>query len=109
MIFILKVCITFGWCFWKLQKNLFKNLSSRSYKIFLAPGLAWQAPLKKAEVKLELLTDIDMVLMVEKGITAGICPAIYWYGKANNKQMEDYDNNKASSYLSYCNVNYLYG
>ena len=46
-------------------------------KFFLAPGLAWQAPLKKAEVKLELLTDIDMVLMVEKGITAGISPAIY--------------------------------
>ena len=37
--------------------------------IFLsAPGLAWQACLKKTEVKLELLTDVDMLLMVEKGI-----------------------------------------
>ena len=37
-------------------------------KYLLAPGLGWQAALKKTEVKLELLTDIDILLMVEKGI-----------------------------------------
>ena len=36
---------------------------------FIAPGLAWQAALKKNKVKLELLTDIDILLMVEKGIS----------------------------------------
>ena len=42
--------------------------------IFLsAPGLAWQACLKKTEVEVELLTDVDMLLMVEKGIRGGIC------------------------------------
>ena len=42
------------------------------------PGLAWQAALKKSEVKLELLTDIDMLsLVVEKGISRGICHAIH--------------------------------
>ena len=41
-----------------------------------ALGLAWQAPLKKTEVKLDLLTDIDMLLMVEKGIRGEICHSI---------------------------------
>ena len=41
-----------------------------------APGLAWKTALKKAEVKLELLTDIDMLLTVEKGIRGGICNTI---------------------------------
>ena len=51
--------------------------------LFPAPGLAWQAALKKAKVKLGFLNYIDL-LMVE-GITAGICHAIHWYAKANNK------------------------
>ena len=67
-------------------------------KSISAPGLAWQAVLKKTEVKLELLTDIHMLLMVEKGVRAGICHAINQYAKANNKSMKDYDN-KESSYL----------
>ena len=41
-----------------------------------APGLAWQATLKTTEVKLELLTDIDILLMVAKGISGGICHVI---------------------------------
>ena len=41
------------------------------------PGLAWQAPSKKAQVKLDLLTHIDMLLMVKKGTREGICHSIY--------------------------------
>ena len=41
-------------------------------KFLSAPGLAWQAALKKTKVKLDLLTDIDMLLMIEKGIGGGI-------------------------------------
>ena len=52
-----------------------------------APGLAWQTCLKKTEVKLELSTDYDMILMIEKGISSGICEATHRYTKANNKYM----------------------
>ena len=54
-------------------------------KFISASGLAWQAALKKTEVKLELLTDIDMLLMVEKGIRGGICHTINTHAKAYNK------------------------
>ena len=78
-------------------------------KFLPAPGLAWQTALKKIEVKLELLTDMDMLLMVEKGIRGGICNAIHQYAKDNNKYMKDYDKNKESSHLNYWDVNNLYG
>ena len=80
-----------------------------STKFLSPPGLGWQAALKKTKVKLDLLTDIDMLLMVEKGIRGGICHSIYQYAKANNKYMKDYDKNKESSYLQYLDVNNLYG
>ena len=92
----------------------FRNMCLKIYeldpaKFLSAPGLAWQAALKKTKVKLDLLTDIDMLLMVEKGIRGGICHSIYRYAKANNKYMKDYDKNKESSYLQYWDVNNLYG
>ena len=48
---------------------------------------------KKIEVKFESLTDIDILLRVEKGIRGGICHAVHQYAKANNKCMKDYDKN----------------
>ena len=57
------------------------------------------------KVKLELLTDIDMLLMGEKGIRGGICHSIYRYAKANDKYMKYYDKNKESTYLKYWDVN----
>ena len=70
--------------------------------------MAQQATLKKTEEKLELLTGIDMLLMVEKGIRGRICHAIHQYAKANKKYMKDYDKNKELSYLKYWDVNNLY-
>ena len=52
---------------------------------------------KKTQVKLELLTNIDMLLMAEKGIRGKIYHAMHWYTKANNEYMKDYDKNKKSS------------
>ena len=70
-------------------------------KFLSAPGLAWQAVFKKTKVYLDLLTDIDMLLLVENGIKGGICHSIYRYAKINNKYMKDHDKTKESSYLQY--------
>ena len=72
-------------------------------------GLAWQACLKKANVELGLITDYDMLPMVEEGIRDGICHAIQRYTKTNNKYMNDYDKKKKSSYIQYLDANNLYG
>ena len=64
---------------------------------------------KHTEVKLELLTKNDMLLIVEKGIGGGICHAVHRYAKANNKYMKNYNKNKESSYIEYLDANNLYG
>ena len=74
-----------------------------------APGLAWQACLKKTGVNLELLKDIDMLLMVEKAIRGGIFQAIYRYAKASNKYINNYDKSIESSYLMYLDASNFYG
>ena len=89
--------------------DVFKNFMEICLKIYhldpakflSAPRLAWQATLKNTVVKLELLTDIDMLSIVEKEIRGGICHAIHRYAKANNKYMKSYYKNKESSYLKY--------
>ena len=64
----------------------FRNMCLEIYELdpakhFSTSGLAWQASLQKAKAKLDLLTDIDMLLMVEKGIRGGLCHSIYRYEK----------------------------
>ena len=73
-----------------------------------APGLAWQACLKKTGVKLEL-TDCDMILMIEKGIRGEIWQSTYRYAKANNKSMKNYNKNIELSYIEYLDANNLCG
>ena len=91
----------------------FRDMCIKEYEIdpahFLSlPGLAWQACLKKTNIELELLTDSDMLLMVEEGIRGGICHSIHRYGKTNNKYMKNYNNNEESSYIQYLDANNLY-
>ena len=76
-------------------RNMCINVYDPDPAHFLSlPGLEWQACLKKANVELELLTDYDMLLMIEEGIRGGICHSIKRYAKANNKYMKGYNNNE---------------
>ena len=94
--------------------NNFRDTCIKEYELdpahFLSlPGLAWQACLKKTNIELELLTNYNMLLMVEEGIRGGICHSIHRYTKANNKYMKNYNINEESSYIQYLDANDLYG
>ena len=54
---------------------------------YTSPGLAWDAMLKTTDVKLELISDPDMALMIEKGIRGGVAMISHRHGKANNRYM----------------------
>ena len=86
-----------------------KNYGLDPVHYYTAPGLAWDAMLKMTKINLELLSDIDKLLMVEKGIRGGISIISNRYGKANNKYMKDYNKKEASKYLMYVDANNLYG
>ena len=90
-----------------LLADIFENFRNMCLSIYeldpvyfvSAPGLAWQACLKKTGVKLELITDYDMILMIEKNVRGGICQAKHGYAKANNEYMKNYNKNIESSYI----------
>ena len=92
----------------------FRNTCIKEYELdptyfVSAPGLWWIACLKKTKVKLELLTDVNMLLMFENGIRGGISQVIHKYAKANNKYMKNHNKNISSSFLMYLDANNLYG
>ena len=92
----------------------FRDICLKNYGLdpvyyYTAPGLAWDAMLKMTKINLELLSDIDKLLMIEKGIRGGISIISNRYGKANNKYMKDYNKKEASKYLMYVDANNLYG
>ena len=93
----------------------FRDICIKNYNLdpahyYTAPGLAWDAASKITDVKLELLSDIDMLLMVEKGIRGGVSMVSNRYEKANNKYMGDsFDDTKPSTYITYLDANNRYG
>ena len=100
-----------------LLADVFENFRNKCIEIYgfdpshflYACGLSWQACLKKTGVKLELLTDSDMLMMIEKGIRGGMCQARHRYAKANNKYIKSYNENIESSFLEYLDANNQYG
>ena len=93
----------------------FRNVCLKNYSLdpawyYTFPGLSWDPLLKHSGVKLELLTDPDILLLFEKGIRGGVSMILNRYGKANNKFMgEKYDPSQPSKYLAYLDANNLYG
>ena len=100
-----------------LLSDIFKNFRNMCLNLYeldpvsfvSAPGLTWQTCLKTTGVKLELLTDYNMISMTEKGIRGGICQATHRSAKANNKYMKKYNKNIELSYIEYLDANSLYG
>ena len=93
----------------------FRDTCLQQYKLhpahfYTALGSAWKATLKITGIELELLTDIDMLLMFEKGICGGITQAVKRYCKANNRYMGGlFKPEELSKFLQYLDANNLYG
>ena len=93
----------------------FRDLCLKNYGLdpvyyYTTPGLAWDACLKMTTINLELLSDLNMLLMFEKGIRGGISMISNRYRKANNKYMGNrFNRNKPKKYIMYFDANNLYG
>ncbi|KAL9979617.1 hypothetical protein ACROYT_G017300 [Oculina patagonica] len=92
----------------------FRKISLEKYGLdpanyFTSPGLSWDALLKKTGVQLELLTDLEMHLFVERGIRGGISMVSRRHAKANNPYVEGYDPSQPKKYIMYLDANNLYG
>ena len=93
----------------------FRKVCKKNYELdpcwyYTAPGLAWDACLKLTKINLELLTDSDMLLMIESGLRGGISMISNRYAEANNEYMgEKFDPSKPSKYITYFDANNLYG
>ena len=93
----------------------FRKTCMQYYKLdpchyFKSPGLSWDAMLKITNIKLELMTDIDMFQFIEKGMHGGVSYIVNRYGKANNKYLKEYDEKVPSKYIiMYLDANNLYG
>ena len=91
------------------RKNCLNYYGVDPCHYFTSPGLAWDAMLRMTKVELELISQIDMQLFIEKGLRGGISYIAHRYAKANNKYMENYNPEKDDSYLMYLDANNLYG
>lgn len=92
----------------------FRKTCLKYYKLdpcnyFTSPGLSCDAMLKMTDIKLELMTDIDMFQFIEKGMRGGISYIANRYGKANNKYMKSHNEKEPSKYIMYLDANNLYG
>ena len=96
--------------FEKFRETVLKHYGLDPAHFYTLPGFAWKACLKKTKVRLELLSDPDMLLMFEQRIRGGSTQAVHKHALANNKCVGDqYDPSTDSIYLQYLDTNNLYG
>ena len=92
----------------------FRKTCLNQYKLdpahyYTSPGLSWDALLNHSNVCLELLTDYDMHLFIERGLKGGTSMVSERYSKANNPYLKYYDRSKPTSYIQYLDAYNLYG
>ena len=85
--------------FENFRDECLKNYVLDPARYFTSPGVSWDAALKKTKVKLDLITDIDIQLFIEKGFRGGISYIAHRYAKANNKYLPNYNPELDDSYL----------
>ena len=88
---------------------MFRLLWSRSCHYFSSPGLSWNAMLKVTKIELDLISDTDMHLFIEKGMRGGISYIAEKHNKANDKYMDCYNSSAESKCITYLDGNNLYG
>ena len=94
--------------------EIFRKTAMTTYGLdpawyYTLPGYSWDALLKCTNVSLELITDPDMYLFIEKGLRGGISMVSHRHARANNPSMENYDPSQPNSFLQYLDANNLYG
>ena len=92
----------------------FRDVCNENYELdpawyYTSPGLSWDALLKKTEIKLDLLSDVDKILFIENGIRGGVSMISNRYGKANNKCMKKYNPGEETKFITYLDANNFYG
>ena len=101
----------------RLLADVFENFRSKClshYRLdpchyFSAPGLSWDALLRMTKINLDLISDTDQQLFIEKGMRGGISTITHRHAVANNKYMKSYNPEVESSYIMYLDANNLYG
>ena len=94
-------------CCWQTCSRISERFTTLHY--YSAPGLSWDALLKKTGVELELLTDMDMHLFIEREVRGGVSMVSKRYRKANNPRVEGYEPAQPTNYITYLDANNLYG
>ena len=95
--------------FKNFRKTCLSNYGLDPPHYVTSPGLAWDSMLKMTKTNLDLITDIEMQLFIEKGMRGGISYLAHRHAEANNKYMKNYDLDRESSYIMYLDANNLYG
>lgn len=95
--------------FEKFRKTCKNNYCLDPAFYLTAPSLSFDAMLLQTKVKLELISDFEIVRLIQKGIRGGICLCPTRYAVSNNKYQSDYNPNELDNFLMYIDCNNLYG
>ena len=109
MIYTSKLLLLLSDVFENFKKTCLQYCKLDPTHYFSSAGLSWDSMLKMTRIKLDLITDIDKYLFIEKGLRGGTSYIAHRYRKANNNYMKDYDDKKPNKYITYLDANNLYG